>query len=205
MAQARLDLREARLRVADRSEVAEAIDPEGLPRLERDNRLRCPSVSGPVGLVLIADLIEVDGDAGLPLAAVFLIREAGDIWHEVWVEHGVRGRKDRLHPEGAGVLLQLAQRADQPELQGQRVAHLRPEVLGEPGVEEDLIVLEARPLQRADHRVGRALLPQGESVHKVGQHPLGLGQGGLCGIGHPRLQKDTVGTKLGRGALRHAP
>ena len=116
---------------------------------------------GPVFLVFFADALGVEGEAGLPFAEAVFVRDVGEIGHPRAVElrlfHLDDGREDG---ESARLLHQLAPLAHDVVAQGDFVAGLGFEVIGQPAGNLDFIIGKLR-LHKAgsggvdggDHRI----------------------------------------------------
>src|SRR5687767_1924644 len=64
---------------AQGGEIPKAIAPNALSGGKSDECLRCAPMRVPVFLVLVPDLFEINGDARVPVAAIFGVVQAGKV------------------------------------------------------------------------------------------------------------------------------
>ncbi len=190
----------------DRREIAEAALPQGAPRLQGDKGLGRAAVAVPIRLVLVADLLQIYRHARLPVAAILLIREAGDIRHQLRVQRGSAHREDGPHAERGLALYQVPHGSRHPEPEGDAVAGRGAEILGQPLVDQHLVrpevVRHGPALHGRDSGVGGCAIPKAQLIHEVGEHTLRARIGAQRCLADGRLQEDAVRAQFEGGAAR---
>ena len=155
-AQQRAHVRLVPRRAAHRGQGAEAARPQPAPGGQRHEALGRAAEVVPILLVLVADAIEVDRRAGLPVAAVVGVRQAREVRHQLAPRLDLVGRRaERAHArqvKRAALFDQATRRVDDVVFELDRVALARPEVLDRPVVQQD--VVRTRRRQRRQPRVG---------------------------------------------------
>ena len=181
--------------VTHRGGFAVAVGPKFLAGGQRDKGFGSAAMLFPIFLVLVADAAGIKIDAGIPVAQIVFVHDAGKVGHQLAPTWLFRGH-DTGYGEGVLALFQLPVEAEHIIIYFNFVTDLCPEVILEPLGDKHLIaggcVFKKSLAHAGNHRVRHGIRADAKFVGNVRERRLGIGSG-LQRVG---IEKNTVGAKV---------